>query len=79
MNELRLPQLADELADCLKHLHQERRKLQVERKKLTQERRRQLTDAERKKVLDKTGGHCHLCGGDMTQNSDGMLRVTDTS
>jgi 5-methylcytosine-specific restriction endonuclease McrA len=73
MNELCLPQSDDELTKRLKDLHEARRTVQAKRKEKEQERRRQLTADERKKVFDKTRGHCHLCGGDMTQNSGGEL------
>jgi len=73
MNELRLPPSPDERTKRLKSLHGDRRKFQEERKKSEPERRRQLTDEERTTVLHKTAGHCHLCGGDLNENSDGEL------
>jgi 5-methylcytosine-specific restriction endonuclease McrA len=73
MNELLLPQSDEELTEHLKDLHEARRKVQAKRKEKEQERRRPLSDDERAKVLDKTGGHCHLCGGDITQSSGGEL------
>src|ERR1700677_313404 len=73
MNELRLPQSAEELAKRLKSLHEDLRAVQAERKKLRAERRRQLTHEERTTVMNKTAGHCHLCGGNMAENSDGEL------
>jgi 5-methylcytosine-specific restriction endonuclease McrA len=76
LNELLLPKLPDELTKRLKDLHEDRRKVQAERKESEPERlhrRRQLTDDERREVLTKTDGHCHLCGGDVTETSDGEL------
>jgi 5-methylcytosine-specific restriction endonuclease McrA len=75
MNELSLPQSDDELTKRLKELHGKRRTEQARRKleEKEQERRRRLTADERKQVFDKTGGYCHLCGGDMNQKSDGEL------
>src|ERR1039458_8889942 len=83
MNDLRLPESAEELTKHLKSLHEDRRKVQKERKKNEPERsrqRRQLTNDERTEVLKKTASHCHLCGGNMNENSDGELpkeRVLD--
>jgi 5-methylcytosine-specific restriction endonuclease McrA len=73
VSKLHLPQSPDELAERLRFLHEERKRVQADRKNLVPERRRQLTDEERTTVLEKTAGHCHLCGGDMTENSDGEL------
>jgi len=75
MNELLLPESDDALTERLRKLHNNRRTEQ-ERHKLEekeQERRRHLSSDERKQVLGKTGGHCHLCGGDMNQTSEGEL------
>ena len=73
MSELDLPKSADALAERLKSLHEARKKVQEERKKLPQGRRRQLADDERANVFKKTAGHCHLCGGNMNETSDGEL------
>ena len=71
MNELSLPQSDEELTKRLREIHGNRRTDKARRKleEKEQERRRRLTADERQKVLDKTGGHCHLCGGDMKQSS----------
>jgi 5-methylcytosine-specific restriction endonuclease McrA len=75
MNELCLPQSDDELTKRLKDLHEARKTEQARRKQKEkeQERRRQLTADERNQVFSKTGGHCHLCGGEMNQSSGGEL------
>jgi len=73
MNELRLPESGEELTKRLKELHEDRKRVQAKRKEGKPEGRRSLSDDERTKVLAKTAGHCHLCGGDMSQNSDGEL------
>ncbi len=61
MNELCLPKSAGELADRLKFLHDERKKLPRARRRLS------LTTEQRTIVLGKTAGRCHLCGGDITE------------
>jgi hypothetical protein len=63
-NELCLPSLPEELTKRLKDLHDIRRTGLAKRKEEEQERRRRLTADERKQVFEKTGGHCHLCGGE---------------
>jgi 5-methylcytosine-specific restriction endonuclease McrA len=70
---LRLPPNPDELAKRLQELHQERRDLKRKRKQEKQKDRRPLNAEERKVVLEKTNGHCHLCGGTMSENAEGEL------
>lgn len=76
MNELSLPQSDEELTKRLRELHGNRKTEQAIRKEQEKERerRRRLTSEQRKQVFDKTGGRCHLCGGDMNQRSDGELQ-----
>jgi len=68
-----LPPSPVELAKRLNDLHEERRKQYEEHKSDTQKRRRTLTKREREDVLEKTNGHCHLCGGVLNKSADGEL------
>lgn len=72
-NRLELPANSDELTQRLRDLHEKRRNLRKDRKKLKQERRRSLTEEERADAFKKTGGNCHLCGGDISESGDGEL------
>jgi 5-methylcytosine-specific restriction endonuclease McrA len=75
VDELALPLSPDDLTKRLQKLHEDRRTEQGRRKteEKEEERRHHLNPYERKQVWDKTAGHCHLCGGDMNQQSDGEL------
>ncbi|MGA9527827.1 MAG: HNH endonuclease signature motif containing protein [Terriglobales bacterium] len=73
MNEIQLPQSDEELTKHLKFLHGKRRTDKAKRKEEEQERRRRLTPDERKEVFNKTGGHCHLCGGNLSEVAIGEL------
>jgi 5-methylcytosine-specific restriction endonuclease McrA len=53
---------ADTFGDLLRSLHAVRNRRQ-EASKVAKRARPALCGAERKEVLDKTGGRCHLCGG----------------
>jgi 5-methylcytosine-specific restriction endonuclease McrA len=58
----KLPQSAEELAKHYETMRRERRR----RKESAQARgakRARLTSAQRRRILAKTGGRCHLCGG----------------
>jgi 5-methylcytosine-specific restriction endonuclease McrA len=72
-NRLDLPVSPDELTQRLRDLHEKRRKVRKERRKLKQGRRRPLTEEERREAFSKTGGNCHLCGGDINESGDGEL------
>ena len=61
MNELDIPESTVELVKRLAELHGERKKLP------RPPRRTSLTREERKIVIGKTGGLCHLCGGEITE------------
>ncbi len=52
---------ADKFISRLKSLRSDRRRAKLDRR--SKGVRRSLTAAERKEILQKTGGHCHLCGG----------------
>lgn len=56
------PESADALADILHELRLQRRKRKEELKN-DKTRRKRLTKSERKEILDKTAGRCHICGG----------------
>jgi len=58
MHKLYLPESAEKLADRLRFLHEERKKLS------RPARRSSLIPEERDTVLKKTAGRCHVCGGD---------------
>lgn len=62
MNELRLPQSPDKLAERLKSLHEERKKFPRPPRRLS------LTSEQRANVLNKTDARCHLCGGEFPEN-----------
>jgi len=51
------------LRDLREHLVSLRSKRQQGKKSSVRHRRLSLTPAERKKVLAKTSGRCHICGG----------------
>jgi hypothetical protein len=75
MKELSLPKLPEDLQEHLKVLHEQRKKYQAERrKKGTLPKRRHLSESGRKRVFDKTGDRCHLCGGKRTEVSKGELK-----
>ncbi len=57
--ELELPPTAEALATRLLELRNERRRRQKEGKPT----KKNLGPPERKAVLEKTGGRCHICGG----------------
>ena len=71
--KLLLPPSPDELAKRLQSLHKERSELQQKRKQEKQKRRHSLNAGERGKVLEKTGSHCHLCGGQVGEITEGEL------
>ena len=55
---------ADEFASHLGALRKKRRRRELEVR--SQRRKRQsLTPSERRAVLNKTGGRCHICGGEV--------------
>jgi 5-methylcytosine-specific restriction endonuclease McrA len=58
MNE---PISAEQLADYLIALRNERRQRQAHRRATT--RRKSLKPRDRALILEKTGGRCHICGG----------------
>jgi|ERR1700734_1930881 len=62
MNEPYLPKSPDQLVECLRFLHEERKKFPRPPRRLT------LTTQQRTDVLDKTDSRCHLCGGKITEN-----------
>jgi 5-methylcytosine-specific restriction endonuclease McrA len=53
---------ADEFADLLRSLHAVRNQRQ-ETFKATKRTRQILSAAERREILSKTAGRCHICGG----------------
>lgn len=54
---------ADEFSNHLKQLHKER-------EKRNQHRRKSLSAIQRKKILEKTAGRCHICGDVIQTNED---------
>jgi hypothetical protein len=58
---------ARELAKYLSKLHAKREQTKTEHKVLGL-KRKTFTPGERKKVLDKTGKRCHICGGSIRAN-----------
>lgn len=52
---------ADRFISRLKALRSDRRRRKLDRR--NKGARRPLTAAERKEILQKTSGHCHICGG----------------
>jgi 5-methylcytosine-specific restriction endonuclease McrA len=57
-----LPNNPDEFADLLRSLHSARNQRQ-EAFKATKRTRQMLLAAERRQILAKTAGRCHICGG----------------
>ncbi len=51
----------DKFIARLKALRSDRRRKKLDRR--NKGRRRSLTDAQRREILQKTDGHCHICGG----------------
>lgn len=62
MNEPRLPESFQGLADRLEVLHSERKLFPRPPRRLS------LTCEQRATVLAKTDARCHLCGGEITEN-----------
>jgi 5-methylcytosine-specific restriction endonuclease McrA len=58
----KLPQSAEELAKHYETMRRERRR-RKENAQARGARRARLTSAQRRRILAKTGGRCHLCGG----------------
>lgn len=58
----KLPQSAEELAKHYETMRRERRR-RKESAQARGARRARLTSAQRRRILAKTGGRCHLCGG----------------
>lgn len=56
------------LAEALAKLHVERRNRVVSRRD-ERMRRTSLTLADRREILSKTGGRCHICGGQINAGS----------
>ena len=56
------PNNADEFADLLRSLHSARKQRQ-EAFKATKRTRQMLSAAERRQILAKNAGRCHICGG----------------
>ena len=56
------PNNADEFADLLRSLHSARNQRQ-EAFKATKRTRQMLSATERRQILAKTAGRCHICGG----------------
>ena len=56
------PNNADEFADLLRSLHSARNQRQ-EAFKATKRTRQMLSAAERRQILAKNAGRCHICGG----------------
>jgi hypothetical protein len=65
MSGLVLPRSPDELSERLGTLHAERKKA---KKLLLPSPRQSLSREERRTVLRKTAGRCHMCGGKVTEN-----------
>lgn len=59
-----IPTNAEEFAKVLKQLRQQREIAKSEQKNAA-EKRQQLRESERKIVLAKTAGRCHICGGEV--------------
>jgi hypothetical protein len=64
MSELTLPRSPDELSERLRTLHAGRKKEKI----LLRSPRQSLSREERRTVLRKTAGRCHMCGGKVTEN-----------
>jgi len=62
MDEPELPLSANELAVRLVSLRNARRERQAAQRRI-QNRRKSLSAQERRTVLEKTDGRCHICGG----------------
>jgi hypothetical protein len=60
------PETTEELISLLRMLRAERRTKKAAQKQLAR-RRRALSAAERQRVLAKTGGRCHICGGSVDE------------
>jgi 5-methylcytosine-specific restriction endonuclease McrA len=56
---------AEELISHLRYLHSLREE-QKAANKLSRSRRRTLSADERAKILEKAGGRCHICGGEIS-------------
>jgi 5-methylcytosine-specific restriction endonuclease McrA len=53
---------ADELGAALREMRYKRRELKAQQKE-DLPRRQSLSADDRRRVLEKTGGRCHICGG----------------
>jgi hypothetical protein len=58
------PQSSQQLGDLLRSLRHSRHLVHVEARKQRRVRK-SLSHANRLRVLEKTGGRCHICGGDV--------------
>ena len=65
-----LPEQPQQLAEHLHALRENRRSLRV-----TKGKRRSLSPAQRERILAKTDGRCHICGGQIEDkwNADHVL------
>lgn len=63
MNVIHVPHSSGELANHLDSLHAERKKFPRPPRRLS------LSRKQRRIVLTKTAGRCHLCGGEVTEGS----------
>ncbi len=61
-----IPANAEEFAKALKQLRQHR-EVAKSKQKNAGEKRQLLSEPERKMVLAKTAGRCHICGGEVGQ------------
>ena len=61
-----IPANAEEFATALKQLRQQREVAKSEQKNVG-EKRQPLSEPERKMMLAKTAGRCHICGGEVDQ------------
>lgn len=57
-----IAETSSELADKLRNLKTQREAIKDGNKKIIAERQR-LTELERREILKKTDGRCHICGG----------------
>jgi len=72
-DRLELPTCGADLTARLGKLHRNRSDEKEKRKEFQKQRRRSLNHDKREEALKKTNGHCHLCGGDLCETTEGEL------